>query len=146
MNHVPFAVRVAAVPFRLVGYVVRALLMWAGADPLATAVFGVAFFGVLLAFATLPPLNRWIGRRSAAYWQHHRTEQARQELDQPEDDRFPHDVHDGHTQILPGVTQLPPTVPLPVRELQRRTRARSIRRRLTRRPKTSSSFDRRHHS
>ena len=142
-DHLPFAIRLAAVPFRLVGYVVRALLMWSGADPLATAVFGVAFFGVLLAFATLPPLNRWIGRHVAAYWQHHRTGQARQEPDQPEDDRFPDDVHDGHTQIMPDVTQLAQTVPLPVRELQRRTRSHSIRRRLTRRHSTTSS-DRRH--
>lgn len=140
MNDTPFPIRVAAVPLRLMGYVARALLMWAGADPQATAVFGVALLGTLLAFVTLPPLNRWIGRRVAAYWQQHRSEQARQEPD----DRFPDDVHDGHTQILPGVTQLAQTVPLPVRELQRRTR-RSIRRRL-RQPKTSSSFDRGHHS
>jgi hypothetical protein len=142
-DRIPFAIRLAAVPFRLLGYVARALLMWAGADPAATAVFGVVFAGVLLAFVTLPPLNRWIGRHVAAYWQHHRTEQTRQEPDQPENDRFPDDVHDDRTQILPRVTHLAQTVPLPVRELQRRTRARSIRRRLTRRHSTTSS-DRRH--
>lgn len=142
MNHVPFPIRVAAVPFRLMGYIARALLMWAGADPQATAVFGVAFLGTLLAFVTLPPLNRWIGRHVAAYWQQHRTEQARQEPERFEDDQLPTDVHDGHTQILTGVTHLAQTVPLPTRELQRRTR-RSIRRRLTRRHSTTSS-DRRH--
>ncbi|NUQ98249.1 MAG: hypothetical protein HOY79_17455 [Streptomyces sp.] len=143
MTNIPFPVRVAAVPFRLMGYVVRALLLWAGADPQATAVFGVVFAGTLLAFVTLPPLNRWIGRRVAAYWQRHRSEQARQEPERLEDDHLPGGAHDGHTQILPGVTRLGPTVPLPVRELQRRTRARSIRRRLTRRRPTTSS-DRRH--
>lgn len=139
MNDTPFPIRVAAVPFRGVHCVVRALMQWFAADPQATAVFGVLFAGVLLAFVTLPPLNRWIGRHVAAYWQQHRTEQARQEPERFEDDQLPTDVHDGHTQILPGVTHLAQTVPLPTRELQRRTRAHSIRCRLTRRHSTTSS-------
>lgn len=150
MNHIPFAIRVAAVPFRLVGYVARALLMWAGADPVATAVFGVVLLGVLLAFATLPPLSRWIGGRVSAYWQQHDaqqdSEQLWREFDQVGHDQFLTDTHDGHTQVMPGVTQLGPTVPLPTlpaHKLQRRTRAHSIRRRFTRRHSTTSS-DRRH--
>lgn len=124
MNHTPFAIRVAAVPFRLVGYVVRALLMWAGADLAATAVFGVVFFGVLLALVTLPPLNRWIGRRVAAHWQRQRSERMWQELNRINGDR-PDGIHDGHTQILPALPD--PATPPPVRSALRRRRMPGVR-------------------
>lgn len=76
----------------------------------------------------------WIGRHVAA----HRERSAFEEIVEHFHDSPAGALGDEPTQQLPGPTRLGPTVPLPARELQRRTR-RSIRRRLTRRHTTTSS-------
>lgn len=145
MTHDPFAVQMLTAPL-FIGYVI--VRFWC---PLLADAGCVIAACLLLAVTAwlITSLERWIGDHVSAYWRQRRTERSSQQLwrefDQAEHDRPQGDVHDGHTQIMPGVTQLGPTVPLPPlpgHELQRRTRAHSIRRRLRRYSTTSS--DRRH--
>lgn len=123
MTHDPFADQMLAAPL-FVGYVI--FKAW---RPLLADLGCVIVACLLLAVTArlVTSLERWIGDRVSAYWQQHHaqqdSEQLWREFDQAGHDQFLTDTHDGHTQVMPGVTQLGPTVPLPTlptHKLQRR--------------------------
>lgn len=147
-DHTPFVFRILAEVWRLVAWTTRGFLAAVGADPAAVLALGVLLLVVTLslplALRTLIVGERWIGRHVAAHHQRanaNAVDEAFFEIA----DRFKYDTADDPMEQLDGVVRIQPQPAPPRRELHRRPR-RFPGRRLTRRPTTSSSFDRGHHS
>lgn len=151
-DHTPFAFRILAEVWRLATWTGRGFLAAVGADPAAFLALGILCFAAIVLLLTLPMaarsvvrVQRWIGRHVAAHHQQADADAVDKAFFEIAD-RFKHDTADDPMEQLDGVVRIQPQpASLPHHKLHRRPR-RFPGRRLTRRPTTSSSFDRGHHS
>lgn len=136
MNH-SFPHRMIAVPARI--------LLALFTDPLATVAV-VAFWAALavvfwVSWLLIVRVEQWIARHVN---QHHARQEQRafEEITQHLGDVFPADIPSG-AEYMPGVTQLGPATPPPVRPALKRRRMAGVRipRRRARHATTSSSSD-----